>query len=302
MKMNTIRTLTLMRREWLQNRWIWIVVLATLPLLVLVMLPFGDLGLSREDPAVIGQLLVLAPPVIAPLVLTVLAWCTVLFMATGLARRDQQDRSIEFWMSLPGHHREHVGAQYLMHAWAFPLGALAIGVLFGLLLAPLLLLKWGGAGALSQVPFGALLPQLVAPLMAGLLSVLLAPLWLAPVVMLLMALSAWTKRLALPLLAIAATFFANWPGTAAPFREAMRAYGTKLGELVEGPTRVFQYLISNTARPMNFGDIEGTQLAPMHLSLFAVEALRGLASPTFAVCVGVTLACVAALIVRRRRG
>lgn len=297
---NATRFKTLMLREWLQNRWTWLVVLAALPVLALGTLPFGEVRMDKEIPAVAHTLLALGAPAVATLIMVLLAWATVLFMATGLARRDQQDRSVEFWMSLPGHHHEHIGALYVMHALVFPLAALVLGLLAGLLFSPLVVLKFGGMAALGNVSYAALLPQLVAPFLAGLLSVLLAPLWLASTVLLLMALSAWVKRLALPLLAVLATFLANWPGTAPSFREAMQTYGAYVGTLVDGPVRVYAAALGSVVPHGTIGGDEA--LRGLGLAEYAQRAIGELASLPFLISTTVALLSAAALIARRRRG
>jgi hypothetical protein len=256
--------------------------------------------MDKEIPAVTHTLLALGAPAVATLSMVLLAWATVLFMATGLARRDQQDRSVEFWMSLPGHHHEHIGALYVMHALVFPLAALVLGLLAGLLFSPLIVLKFGGMAAVGDVSYATLLPQLVAPFLAGLLSVLLAPLWLASTVLLLMALSAWVKRLALPLLAVLATFLGNWPSTAPGFRAAMQSYGAHVGALVEGPVQVYTAALVSAVPQGTIGGDDG--LRGMALADYAQRAFSDLASLPFLISTAVALAAGAALIVRRRRG
>lgn len=297
---NATRFKTLMLREWLQNRWTWIIVMAALPVLVLGTLPFGEVRMDEAPPAVATTLLALGAPAVAPLAMVLMAWTTVLFMATGLARRDQQDRSVEFWMSLPGHHHEHVGAQYLMHALVFPLAALVLGLLAGLLLSPLVVLKFGGLSALGDVSYTSLLPQLLAPTLAALLSVLLAPLWMASSVLLLMALSAWVKRLALPILVVLGTFLANWPGTAPSFRAAMQTYGAYVGTLVDGPVRVFTAALGGVVPADTIGGDE--KLRAMGLAEYAQRAIGDLASLPFLISTAIALLSAAALIARRRRG
>ena len=42
-----------------------------------------------------------------------------------------KDRSIEFWLSLPGGHGENLLATLLAHGWLAPLAGLAVGTLLG---------------------------------------------------------------------------------------------------------------------------------------------------------------------------
>ena len=205
---NATRFKTLMLREWLQNRWTWLIAIAALPVLVLVSFPFGTIDTDDRE-KVLHEALTLMPLLVTPLVCVMIAWITVLFTASGLARRDVQDRSIEFWRSLPSTHAEHIGAQYLMHAFVFPVIALGLGLLFGLLIMPVVMIKFSGFSAFAGVPWGKVLAVLWQPVLLAVPALLLGALWMAPVVLTIMAASAWTKRLALPLLAVAAAFLAN---------------------------------------------------------------------------------------------
>ena len=291
MNFKLMRFKTLLLREWLQNRWTWAVVVCTLPVLMLVVMPFGDVKMVPNTPVQLVAGVVIA---LSAVVAVLAAWATVLFMAPGLARRDSQDRSIEFWLSLPSTHPEHVGAQYVSHALLFPLGALAAGVGFGLVLMPIILLKWQGMAALTAVDWPALLAWLGGAAASAVLSLLLAALWLSPVVMVLMATSAWVKRLALPLLAIAATALANWPTTAPVVRAAMVSYGNMVGALLDGPVRVFFTGSTSALKEM--------ELESQTLLGHVQGSLTDLASPQFAVSIAVALLAAFALVLRRQRG
>ncbi|TXI22776.1 MAG: hypothetical protein E6Q67_05595, partial [Roseateles sp.] len=92
---------TLLLREWMQHKRGWLIAAFAPPLLFLAMLPFGHVsGLPTEHPELValGILMVSACAVFAICLLV------ALFQLPGLARRDVQDRSIEFWLSLPGGH------------------------------------------------------------------------------------------------------------------------------------------------------------------------------------------------------
>lgn len=291
MNFNLMRFKTLLLREWLQNRWTWAVVVSVLPVLLLVMMPFGDVSLPEKAPVQFVAGIVIA---MSGLVAALAAWATVLFMAPGLARRDSQDRSIEFWLSLPSTHREHVGAQYVSHALLFPLGALVVGVGFGLVLMPIVLFKWQGMAALGALNAPALLAWLGVVAASAVFSLVLAALWLSPVVMVLMAASAWVKRLALPLLALAATALANLPATASVFRAAMVSYATTVGALLDGTVRVFA---TGSA-----GALHEMEMQPQTALAFVQGALADLATPQFAVSIAVALLAAFALVLRRQRG
>lgn len=287
---NATRFKTLMLREWLQNRWTWAVVVAALPALTLLALPFGEVSIPEKAPA---NLVAGGAIALSALVCTLAAWATVLFMATGLARRDVQDRSIEFWLSLPSTHGEHIGAQYLMHALVFPAAALLAGLLFGGLISPLLMLRWQGLAGLTEVAWLPVISGVVQVALLGLLSLVAAALWLSPLVMLLMAGSAWLKRLALPLLVLGSVFLANFPATRPAFRAAIEGWATRAGQLLEGVVRV-----SASQGDLRFqGELPGLS-ATGHL----LQSLENMASPHFAVGLLIALACAWLIALRRRRG
>lgn len=190
---------TLLLREWMQHKRGWLIAAFAPPLLFLAMLPFGQVqGLPSEQRELVslGMLLVSAGTVYAVSLLV------ALFQLPGLARRDAQDRSIEFWLSLPGRPSESVAATVLAHAWLAPLGGAVIGALFGLPIAISVVASEAGLGTAWAVHWGevvsAALP-LLARAFAGTVPLVL---WLAPLVFTLMAASAWLKRLGTPLVLI----------------------------------------------------------------------------------------------------
>jgi len=219
----------------------------------------------------------------------------VLFMATNLARRDVQDRSIEFWLSLPSTHSEHLGAQYLMHALVFPVAALFVGLTAGLLIAPMVLFKWMGMEAVMGADWGAVLSWVGAMLLPSLFGLVLAAFWLSPVVLGLMALSAWVKRLALPVIVVVGTFLGNLPATSVAFRAALGDYGQRVGQLVEGAVALF---VSMGPALMQ----KEMEMAPVQLADYYSKALGNLASTAFAVSIGIALISAMLLMKRRARG
>lgn len=293
--MLALRMKTLMWREWLQNRWTWLVVIAVLPGITLVTLPFGHVGTPSEVKMAVVPFVGVGA---SALTCVMLAWATVLFMSTGLARRDQQDRSIEFWMSLPGRHVEHVGAQYLMHALFFPALALVGGLLLGLLIAPVVVVKLAGVAALGDIPWLTILGSLAQPVAVALVALLFAAVWLAPVVLTLMAASIWFKRLALPALLIASVFLANWGPTASAVRALAQDYGQRIGHLVEGVTAVFLQQMVSTGVQVRLDDGE---VHAKSAGEFLATISGDLASVPFAVALLVGAAALAALLYRRAR-
>ena len=190
---------TLIQREWMQHKRGWLIAALAPPLLFLAMLPFGQVQGMPTD-----QVELVAMGAVAATVAVVYAVCLLvaLFQLPGLARRDVQDRSIEFWLSLPGRPSESVAATVLAHAWLAPLGGAVIGALFGLPVAMSVLASKGGWDLVASVHWSeviaAALP-LLARVLAGTVPLVL---WLLPLLLVLMAASAWLKRLGVPLVLV----------------------------------------------------------------------------------------------------
>ena len=193
----TKRFSTLMQREWMQHRVGWMIVMAIMPVLALCALPFDNPGKLPHNapPATMFALLGVAAGM---MVVWGLSWAVAMFQMPGLARRDQQDRSIEFWMSLPASHTESVAATLLMHALLIPMLALAVGAVSGLVLGAGVLIKLLGFSALASVSWGSVLAAGLFGLLRLCFGMILLTLWMAPLFMLLMAASAWLKRWGTP--------------------------------------------------------------------------------------------------------
>ena len=198
----TSRFNTLLLREWMQHKRGWIVTLAVPPLLFLAMLPFGNTKpLPPEMPVLaIGVIGVMATMFIGCLISAVSA----AFQMPGLARRDVQDRSIEFWLSLPASHAESIGATLVAHLLLVPLG-IAVGAYgIGYVLAAGMAVKMGGIGLLTSISWGGVAAFTFPLLLRLLLGVVLGLLWVAPLVMIFMNASAWLKRWGVPAVAASA--------------------------------------------------------------------------------------------------
>jgi len=203
--MNTF--ITLLRREWLQHRLGWLILLSVPTVLTLGLVLLGnsahiqlngdDISLAdarRAAPALQTLLITLIVMVIT-FALTVLA---VGFQLPGLARRDVQDRSIEFWLSLPVGHAQSVGATLTAHSLLLPVAALLAGLVGGQLVAAAAAIVMQGPVAWLTQPWPAMLLGLAALLTRLVLGVALALTWLSPLILLTMAASAWLKRWGLP--------------------------------------------------------------------------------------------------------
>ena len=187
---------TLLLREWMQHKRGWLIAMLAPALLFMAMLPIGDVqGMPQGQP----ELLTLATLLLAGIVTWGICLLVAVFQLPGLARRDVQDRSIEFWLSLPGGHGESLLATLLAHGWLAPLAGLAVGTLLGFPIVVLLVglkVSWGALGDVAWSQVLAVLPPLW---LRAALGTLLTLVWMAPLVLVLMAASAWLKRIGVPL-------------------------------------------------------------------------------------------------------
>ena len=207
--MNAQRFLTLMQREWLQHRLGWMLVMLVPPALILLLMPLqGPIvdGDSTPPPALAVAVVAMLGSVAG---VFALSWIVSMFQLPGLSRRDQQDRSIEFWLSLPATHAESIGATVLTHALLVPLAAMAVGLACGPVMAAAALLKIHGFAGFSQVPWSGVLGIAFLAWLRLSLGLVLMTLWLAPLFMALMAAAAWLKRWGVPVLIGATIILAN---------------------------------------------------------------------------------------------
>lgn len=190
---------TLLLREWMQHKRGWLIAAFAPPLLFLAMLPFGHVqGLPTEQ----AELVALAILVISACAVYAICLLVALFQLPGLARRDTQDRSIEFWLSLPGRPSESVASTVLAHAWLAPVGGAFVGAAFGLPIAMSVLASKADLGMALGVHWGEVVAAALPLLLRGLLGTVLLTLWLAPLIFVLMAASAWLKRLGVPVVLV----------------------------------------------------------------------------------------------------
>ena len=196
----------LMQREWLQHRFAW-ALLALVPLaLALVLVSFGQLEFDDGEADRIGTALPAVMTLVAVAVCTVSAfvvfWVTSVIIATGLARRDHGDRSIEFWLSLPVGHVPSLAVPMLVHLVLVPAAALALGLLAGHGLAMVLVARFAGLSAWFGLPWADLFAATLALGLRLLAGLPLATLWLAPVILMAMLARAWIGRWGLPVLGL----------------------------------------------------------------------------------------------------
>lgn len=192
------RFIWLLKREWMQHHRGW-VLLALIPLvIVLLLLPWSTVDIEGGTPATL-LVAMLASAGYVYLLLAIES-ATTLFQAAGMARRDQQDRSIEFWLSLPTGHVHSVGAMVLMHLLLMPLMVLLISFAGSQLVAIGLVIKLGGVAEVAQLAQPAWFGYNAVALLRLVLGLLVAALWSAPFVLGAMAAGAWLKGWGVPAL------------------------------------------------------------------------------------------------------
>ena len=196
----------LMRREWLQHRFVW-AMLTLVPLgLAVMLLSFGQVEMGdtmAERPpedvaAVMGSMTI----VITAAVLFLLVWITSVFVTSGLARRDHGDRSVEFWLSLPTGHAESYVAPLLVHLLLAPAAALLLGLAGGYAMSLLVVSRFIGLSDWLGLPWGHIIPATLAVAARVVAGLPLALLWLSPLILLAVLANALFKRWGLPVLAV----------------------------------------------------------------------------------------------------
>lgn len=199
----------LMRREWLQHRFAWaLLVLVPLGLAVLP-LTFGSMEVDGvaansgpDDLAlVIGTLSI----VISMAVIFLLLWVTSLFITLGTPRRDHADRSVEFWLSLPAGHSESLAAPMLVHLLLVPAAALLAGLACGVLVSFVTVSRLTSVAEWFSLPWGSLAVGLLAVTARVIAGLPMAVLWLLPLLLAAMLANAFFKRWGLPVIVVGLT-------------------------------------------------------------------------------------------------
>ncbi len=296
---------TLLLREWMQHRLGWLILLG-LPFVLFAAVGLaGGTVVEMEDGAP-PMAITTAGGVILGLIASTLAlaWGFALLQSPGLARRDLQDRSVEFWLSLPAGHAESVGATLLAHLLLLPLAALGVGLASGLVLTLPIVGRGFGLDAWWSLPWAALLPAALAVALRLALGIVLATLWIAPLVLLTMAASAWLKRWGVP--AVAALL--GLGGLVLDQAYGLPVVWQVLGGLAQRAGRSL-FAADRSGAGLHFEG--GASADAFAAALGAVpgwclhdagEALALLASPAFVAALAVAAAGFALVVVRRRQG
>ncbi len=192
------RLIPLMQREWLQHRFGWLM-MAGIPLAFsLLMLSFGQIQIDAGDMnaagAALPSLLAAASIGGSMAVIFLIATFSSLVIVSNLARRDHADRSVEFWLSVPVSHSESFAAPLIVHLLLVPAAALLIGMLGGYAVSFIVVSRVVGSGAWFGLPWGTIVMASFSLMLRLLAGLPLAMLWLSPLILLVVLLTAWFRR------------------------------------------------------------------------------------------------------------
>lgn len=291
------RFVWLMRREWMQHRLGWVLMAAVPLLLVLLVVPVADVSVNAS----------LNPPSRAALALLLYLWIasvgvavSVVFQAGGTARRDRQDRSIEFWTSLPVGHVQSVGATTLMHLLVVPLAVVLLSAVAAQLVAAAVMLRMYTAAEAWEVMGGAGWWRYSAAVMLRMgVGTIFAVAWASPLLLGFMAASVWLKRWGVPAVALV-VFLGGWlmakltgfSGLLDAVSHALRQAARALMPLMDMP---------KVEPPIAAAQASG--MAPFERWMLdgTLQVLRDAATPGFALALAIAAAAFALLVWRRMR-
>jgi len=296
------RLIPLMQREWLQHRNGWLM-MAGIPLgLSLLLLSFGQIQIGQEAQAAgpaLPALLAAGSIAGSTAVIFLIAAFSSLVIVSNLARRDHADRSVEFWLSVPVSHSESFAAPLIVHLLLVPAAALVIGMLGGYAVSFIVVSRLVGAEAWFVLPWGTIVMASFSLMLRLLAGLPLAMLWLSPLILLVVLLTAWFRRWGWVILTVGL------------------GLGSYLLKLVFGQpwlNRISSELIKAAGRSLINGDqgglvvdkasqgIDALQLLPAWALADFGAALQALATPLFPGALLFAAGCFFLLVQWRQRG
>ncbi len=296
------RLLPLVQREWLQHRFGWALMVLVPLALALLLLGFGQIAIGEQTLDKVGPtlpvMLAMASMAGGTAVIFVIAWVTSLIIVSGLARRDHGDRSIEFWLSLPTTHSASLGVPLVVHLLLVPAAALLLGLVCGWLVSLVLVGRVAGLAAWFGLPWGDILLASGSVALRFIGGLPLATLWLLPLILLIVLLTAWFKRWGWVILGVGI------------------GLGSQLLEKVFGQpllSRLFSELFRHAGQAMistpggfqvnaNEDPVSALRLLPSWLARDFGLALRDLASPLLLGGLLFAAGCFTLLVMWRQRG
>lgn len=292
---------TLFLREWMQQRRAWLLLAAVPFALALLATLFGRIHTTSGDGLNLTPTLTLVGFQTGYLLaLMGVAAVAGLFLCAAVSRRDYQDRSIEFWLSLPTDHWRSVLVPAAALLWGFPLMVLGLSLAGALVVGVLAVLRSAGFAGLAEVQWGLWLAVALPGVLRLALGLVLSMAWLAPLAFIAMAACAWLKRWGLPLAAI--TLFGG-----APLLSGLWGIHTPLlwiEAMFDGAGYAFVPLVDGDTAMPEPEHMNDQVLAPLAQALWGNmdDALAALASPVFAFGIALCAVCTVLIVLRRRRG
>jgi len=292
----------LMRREWLQHRFVWAMLLLVPLGLAVMLLSFGQIEMGEamaERPpedvaAVMGSMTI----VITAAICFLLVWITSVFMTSGLARRDHGDRSVEFWLSLPTGHAESYAAPLLVHLLLAPAVALVVGLAGGYALSLLVVSRFLSLADWLSLPWGHIVAATLAVAARVVAGLPLATLWLSPLILLAVLCNALFKRWGLPVLVVGLGLggvVLKYVFGQPLLSQALARLGSEAATALVGASQT----APTGDRPSALGTLKAL---PGWAAHDFGEALSAAASPAMLGAVAVAAALFAALVYWRRQG
>lgn len=291
----------LMQREWLQHRFGWLMMVLVPLGLALALLSFGHIQIGDAKIERLGPGLPLAVAffVMTAGMVTLLAigWLASVIIASDVPRRDHADRSIEFWLSLPSTHAESFAAPLLVHLLLVPAAALLAGLAGGWVLSLVVVGRLSGVGAWLSLPWGDLALAVASLALRFAAALPLAALWLAPIMLTVMLMTALFRRWGWVVLAV---------GIGLGSQLLARVFGQPmLLDLIKGWLNGVARAFIAAEEGLNFGPDEHLPFRLAELPGFLLRdfghALQNLASPQLAGGLVLAALCFALLVQWRRR-
>lgn len=287
---------TLLLREWMQHQRGWLVTLLLPPTIFLALLGVGSAE-GNPDTSALGMALIFVMATVGTLL--TITWLSAMFQLPGLVRRDNQDRSVEFWLSLPASHSESIAAPLLAHAVLMPLAAVLVGYLFGGLISLGLVIKMSGWAAAAAMPWISVMGLSLPLVLRVLFGVVLLSLWLAPLLLLVLVASAWLKRFGMPAVVLgigmSGLLLDKFYGLPIVWRLLQAQQDGALKAMLADPERLHTQLAA-----LDEGSTQAFHAAAWALQ-DSLSAVQQLASPHFIGGLLVAGGCFALLVLKRSR-
>jgi ABC-2 type transport system permease protein len=296
----------LLQREWLQHRVGWLLLAGVPVVLVLLALITGvgkidfDADTIEKAGTAFPLFVALATMMGTAAVVFGILWISSLYIASGLARRDHADRSVEFWLSVPVSHARSLGVPLAVHTLLVPAAALFVSLLGGYAIAAAAVTRLVGFSELFNLPWLQLVVASLVIAFRLLGGLLLATLWLSPLIMLTVLMCAWFRRWGWVIMAVVL----GVGGAVMDYLFGQPLLSNLLGSIFQNAAQAF---ITGTGQEeltiRSSGDVlEVLRNLPAWAFSDWLVAVRRLASPVLVGGVLLSAGCFYLLVLWRQRG